>query len=199
MHWLTWRQGVSCRCSCLGLTAQSAQDFLFLVSWRTLLLVGCVGQSLVCLFISNDQWLGQVCVNMEGQLPVITDHTHTSLCIYKPVIYCIYCNFAPARRHIHCTKHVQVLVEMCIKWRTNCKNRPQTSSPYMYLSIKFTFLKISVVHRSHCSSANKEKHGGSCKEKQKKLKQLTLISFNKLKSINWILFLQNRLQYFNIL
>lgn len=33
-------RGVSCRCSCLGLTVRSAQRFLFLVSRRALLLVG---------------------------------------------------------------------------------------------------------------------------------------------------------------
>lgn len=48
---------------------------------------GWVEWARVCLFISNSQSPVQVCVNMEVQLPVITDHTHAHVHIYKPVIY----------------------------------------------------------------------------------------------------------------
>lgn len=98
-------RGLGCRCSCLGLVAQSTPHFVFLVSWRARLLVGLVSRWLVCLFISNSQWPAYVCINTEGQLPVITDHTH--VCIYKPIIYSMYCNCVSACRrrrvlYVHC-------------------------------------------------------------------------------------------------
>lgn len=98
-------RGLGCRCFCLGLVAQSTPHFVFLVSWRARLLVGLVSRWLVCLFISNSQWPAYVCINTEGQLPVITDHTH--VCIYKPIIYSMYCNCVSACRrrrvlYMHC-------------------------------------------------------------------------------------------------